>query len=95
MTLVLYHRGWGLSRVMGKNCLGKMYKKRNEKMAEFVYFARTGRYLRERPAETKNAPEGTAPRRSFDQYTILNRVVASQSTRLARSIGFLYRVAKP
>ena len=36
-------------------------------MAEFVYFARTGRDLRARPAE-KNAPEGTAPRRSFKLF---------------------------
>ena len=34
-------------------------------MAEFVYFARTGRDLRARPAESKNASEGSAPRRSY------------------------------
>lgn len=43
-------------------------------------------YVSDRP---KNAPEGTAPRRSFDQYTILSRAVLSQSTQPAKPIGFL------
>ena len=74
---------------MGKFSLGKIYKISVEKLCKLDKITNAARRVGGRAAEKIDHPRDCPWVELFLVYSILNRVVTSQSTRLARSIGYL------